>query len=147
ELDGRSLGRFDAFPRPDRSARLKLRRGFPGLHRITGVLAEGGIFPAPLPDSHPEIAPQWLTGGRALWISRRLELISPAPRPPVALPGGGGLELLPLAGGGFGAALPGRLWRGAAGAALARRCRGGSGRALRSLPPGRGCRFRAAIWR
>ncbi|RRH71174.1 glycosyltransferase family 2 protein [Falsigemmobacter faecalis] len=112
EVDGRRLGRFDPFPRPDRSARLKLRRGFPGLQRITGVLAEGGIFPKTLPDTHPEIAPRWLTGGRALWISRRLELISPRPVAPLPLPGGDVLDLLPLAGGGYGAALPGRIWQG-----------------------------------
>lgn len=111
EVDGQPLGRFDAFPRPDPKGRLKLRRGFPGLHRITGVLAEGGIVPRGEADTHPGIAPRRLAGSPALWISRRLELISPAPRPPVALPGGDRRALLPLAGGGFGAALPGWIWQ------------------------------------
>ena len=41
--DGRDLGRFDAWPRPDRAGRYFLRRGFPDLARIAYVEIDGPV--------------------------------------------------------------------------------------------------------
>ncbi len=44
-IDGKTLGRFDFLPRPDRGGRFLLRRGFPSLAKIAFVDVDGPLMP------------------------------------------------------------------------------------------------------
>lgn len=118
-VDGRMLGRFDRFPRPDAEGRFYLRRGYPGLSAIAyvdirGDHAAGSLNLRPLPQFQP------------LELTDRLELLCPAsggkgarlevpgldtplPTTRLALPYGdtqaGETALVCI--------LPGRIWNGA----------------------------------
>ncbi|KPQ06852.1 MAG: Glycosyl transferase family 2/Galactosyltransferase [Rhodobacteraceae bacterium HLUCCA12] len=68
-IEGRVLGRFDRYPRPDAEGRFFLRRGFPGLGGIAHVDLRGGWVPGSL-----TLAPPPDLSG--LVLTDRLELLS-----------------------------------------------------------------------
>lgn len=122
-VEGRMLGRFDRLPRPDAEGRFYLRRGFPGLGAIAHADIRGDCTALDL-GAMPPLAPLSLTD--------RLEVLHPAT-------GAGGVmalaadwldtplpvTLMPLPYGDQAAALravlPGRIWQGGAGDAVALR--------------------------
>lgn len=69
-LDGNIMGRLDAFPRLDPSARLRLRRGFPGLLNIGWMT---------WPDGLRQLHHASETGSHALQLTPRLELALSGP--------------------------------------------------------------------
>jgi hypothetical protein len=125
-LDGRLLGRFDPLPRPDRTGRYRLRRGFPGLGRIaavrlTGALAADSLelicpaLPRPAPGLH--LSHRLLVEGAGMDLppGARLHLLAPGltpPPPALLLPQvhalGPGRPITVLT-----AVLPGRVWTAA----------------------------------
>ncbi len=60
QVGGRRIGRFDAWPRPDRQGRFGLRRGFPDLARIAGLNWQGALQPGSLLTGSGEAPPKGL---------------------------------------------------------------------------------------
>lgn len=114
-FNGQRIAWADAWPRASLRGRFGLRRGFPGLSQIVGLTLEGGFAPETLTLSPRPLSPgQGLAlepGQSGLRLSPRFELTCPEPGP-LPLPDGSLLDLHPLEGGGFGAALPARIWLG-----------------------------------
>ena len=110
-LDGVTLAMLDGWPRPDRTGRLKLRRGFPGLSKIGWMTWPAGLRSLHRLASVPR---------GAMVLTPRLEVMvqTSCAAPILQLEGEGERwPLLPLVGEGDGvtpahrvALLPGRIW-------------------------------------
>lgn len=126
-IAGKMIGRFDAFPRPDREGRFKLRRGFKQLREVAFVEIDGVIVPGSLLMECPAIveaplrrmvlndALEAVLDGRTPSDSDAVVLRIAGVEPPIPAV----LRTLPYAAGRSGqrscvlaAVVPGRAWEG-----------------------------------